>query len=114
MSYYHSRFDYFIFLDSFPEDSMSHAVPPPSPPFPMKSAFSPLVPPGVFPSAASRYALFQQQQQQQHTKRFLAAPYSGTGYLSTIIQSENDQMEANGNGDRCGSAGESQEWYEKL
>lgn len=45
---------------------------------------------------------------------FLAAPYSGTGYLSTIIQSENDQMESNGNGDRCGSAGESQEWYEKL
>lgn len=45
---------------------------------------------------------------------FLAAPYSGTGYLSTIIQSENDQMEANGNGDRCGSAGESQEWYDKL
>lgn len=87
---------------------MSISVPAPSPPFTMKSAFSPLVPPGVFPSAASRYALFQQQQQ-QHTKRFLAAPYSGTGYLSTIIQSENDQIEANGNGDRCGSAGESQE-----
>lgn len=93
------------------EDSMhSIAVPTPSPPFSMKSAFSPLVPPGVFnPAAASRYALFQQQQQQQHTKRFLAAPYSGTGYLSTIIQSENDQVESNGNGDRCGSTGESQE-----
>lgn len=59
------------------EDSMhSIAVPTPSPPFSMKSAFSPLVPPSVFNSAAaSRYALFQQQQ--QHTKRFLAAPYSG-------------------------------------
>lgn len=68
---------------------------PPSPPFPMKSAFSPLMPPGVFNTAASRYALLQQ----QHTKRFLAAPYSGTGYLSTIIQSENDQTDANGNGD---------------
>lgn len=126
------------------------SVPAPSPTFSMKSAFSPLVPPGVFnPAAANRYALFQQQQQQQHhhTKRkyftgipavcivnqtgnciefishtnpfkehlnmlsigFLAAPYSGTGYLSTIIQSENDQMDSNGNGDRCGSAGESQE-----
>lgn len=45
------------------------SVPAPSPTFPMKSAFSPLVPPGVFnPAAANRYALFQQQQQ-QHTKR---------------------------------------------
>lgn len=78
------------------EDSMhSISVPAPSPPFSMKSAFSPLVPPGVFPAAASRYALLQQQQQ----KRFLAAPYSGTGYLSTIIQSENDQIDTNGNGD---------------
>lgn len=54
------------------DDSMppSIAVPTPSPPtFSMKSAFSPLVPPGVFnPAAANRYALFQQQQQ-QHTKR---------------------------------------------
>lgn len=78
---------------------------PPSPPFPMKSAFSPLMPPGVFGTAASRYALLQQ----HHTKRFLAAPYSGTGYLSTIIQSENDQADANGNGERCGSGGDSQE-----
>lgn len=52
------------------DDSMAPiAVPAPSPPFSMKSAFSPLVPPGVFnPAAANRYALFQQQQQ-QHTKR---------------------------------------------
>lgn len=76
-----------------------------SPPFPMKSAFSPLMPPGVFNSAASRYALLQQ----QHTKRFLAAPYSGTGYLSTVIQSDGEQNDTNGNGDRCGSAGDSQE-----
>lgn len=91
------------------DDAMhSISVPAPSPPFSMKSAFSPLVPPGVFSSAAAnRYAIFQQQQ--QHTKRFLAAPYSGTGYLSTIIQSDGDQNESNGNGDRCGSAGESQE-----
>lgn len=90
-------------------DESMHSIPVPaqSPPFSMKSAFSPLVPPGVFSSAAaSRYALFQQQ---QHTKRFLAAPYSGTGYLSTIIQSESDANDTNGNGDRCGSAGESQE-----
>ena len=83
----------------------SISVPTPSPPFSMKSAFSPLVPPGVFNSAASRYALLQQ----QHTKRFLAAPYSGTGYLSTIIQSESEPSESNGNSDQCGSAGESQE-----
>lgn len=83
------------------EEMHSITLPVPSPPFSMKSAFSPLVPPGVFPSAASRYALLQQQQQQQqqHTKRFLAAPYSGTGYLSTIIQSENDQIDTNGNGE---------------
>lgn len=83
----------------------SISVPSLSPPFPMKSAFSPLMPPGVFNSAANRYALFQQQ---QHTKRFLAAPYSGTGYLSTVIQSESEQNE-NGNGERCGSGGDSQE-----
>lgn len=52
------------------------SVPAPSPTFPMKSAFSPLVPPGVFnPAAANRYALFQQQQQ-QHTKRKSFHPYS--------------------------------------
>lgn len=51
------------------------AVPAPSPTFPMKSAFSPLVPPGVFnPAAANRYALFQQQHQ-QHTKRKLCTHF---------------------------------------
>lgn len=88
------------------------AVPTQSPPFSVKSAFSPLVPPGVFSSAVvGRYPLFQQQQ--QHAKRFLAAPYTGTGFLSTIIQSDmSDQTDTNGNtnsAERCGSAGESQE-----
>lgn len=80
-----------------------------SPQFSVKSAFSPLVPPGVFSSAIGRYPMFQQ----QHTKRFLAAPYSGTGFLSTIIQSDgNDPItDANGNSstERCGSGGDSQE-----
>ncbi|KAJ6637450.1 Doublesex- and mab-3-related transcription factor A2 [Pseudolycoriella hygida] len=88
----------------------SMPVPAPSPPFSVKSAFSPLVPPVVFNSAVGRYPIFQQQQQQQQQhKRFLAAPYTGTGFLSTIIQSEPDQSETNGNGDRCGSGGDSQE-----
>lgn len=84
----------------------SMPLPAPSPPFSVKSAFSPLVPPGVFNTSVGRYPIFQQQQQH---KRFLAAPYSGTGFLSTIIQSEPDQSESNGNGDRCGSGGDSQE-----
>lgn len=80
-----------------------------SPQFSVKSAFSPLVPPGVFSSAIGRYPLFQQ----QHAKRFLAAPYSGTGFLSTIIQSDGSDhtTDANGNSaaERCGSGGDSQE-----
>lgn len=51
-----------------------------SPPFSLKSAFSPLMPPGAF-GAAARYPFLQQQ-----AKRFLSAPYSGTGYLPTVIQ----------------------------
>lgn len=88
-------------------DEALHPMANQSPPFSVKSAFSPLVPPGVFNSAVGRYPLFQQ----QHAKRFLAAPYTGTGFLSTIIQTETDQTDANGNtnSDRCGSAGESQE-----
>lgn len=90
---------------------------------PIKSAFSPLVPPGVFNAAAAvgRYPFLQQHQ--QHAKRFLSAPYSGTGFLSSIIQSANACSEAaaaaaavNGGGgvesncngnvsDRCGSGG---------
>lgn len=90
------------------DDAMhSITVPAPSPPFSVKSAFSPLVPPNVFNSAVGRYpALFQQ----QHAKRFLAAPYSGTGFLSTIIQSEQqNQSDSNTNPDRCGSAEDTQE-----
>lgn len=90
------------------DDAMhSITVPAPSPPFSVKSAFSPLVPPNVFNSAAvGRYPLFQQ----QHAKRFLAAPYSGTGFLSTIIQSEQqNQSDSNTNPDRCGSAEDTQE-----
>lgn len=83
----------------------------------VKSAFSPLMPPGVFGAATAvgRYPFLQQ----QHAKRFLAAPYSGTGFLSTIIQSAdpNDPTDANGNnsgaatasaaaGERCGSGAE--------
>ena len=84
------------------------ALPSQSPPFSVKSAFSPLVPPGVFTTATGvgRYPFIQQ----QHAKRFLAAPYSGTGFLSTIIQSDAEQTDTNGNNtERCGSANESQD-----
>ena len=57
----------------------------------MKSAFSPLLPPGSF-AAAGRYPFLQQQ-----AKRFLSAPYSGTGYLPTVLQ-EPEQNDNNGNG----------------
>ncbi|XP_059619820.1 doublesex- and mab-3-related transcription factor A2 [Phlebotomus argentipes] len=71
-------------------------VPSVSPPFSVKSAFSPLIPPAAFVSAAGgRYPFMPQQP--VATKRFLAAPYSGTGYLSTVIQSEPpEQIESNG------------------
>lgn len=68
----------------------------------MKSAFSPLCPPGAF-GPASRYPFLQHPSSQ--AKRFLAAPYSGTGYLSTILQEQSDQTDANGNT----SNGESQD-----
>ncbi|XP_055383596.1 doublesex- and mab-3-related transcription factor A2 [Condylostylus longicornis] len=72
--------------------AMNSIAPAPSPPFPLKSAFSPLVPPAaVFGSPTNRYSFMQ-----AHAKRFLAAPYTGTGYLSSIIQSESDQSESNG------------------
>ncbi|XP_049548211.1 doublesex- and mab-3-related transcription factor A2 [Anopheles darlingi] len=63
----------------------SISVPTPSPSFAVKSAFSPLMPSATFTSPTMRYS-FLQQQQAQHTKRFLSAPYSGTGYLSTVLQ----------------------------
>jgi len=73
----------------------STATPPhvsPSPPFPLKSAFSPLVPPVVFGSPTHRYHPFMQ----AHAKRFLTAPYAGTGYLTSSITSEIDQSDSNG------------------
>ncbi|GAB0088722.1 doublesex- and mab-3-related transcription factor A2 [Sergentomyia squamirostris] len=74
----------------------SICVPPVSPPFSVKSAFSPLLPPAAFVSSpGGRYPYMPQQP--VATKRFLAAPYSGTGYLSTVIQSEpSEQIESNG------------------
>lgn len=52
-----------------------------------KSAFSPLIPPAF---AANRYPFLQHQ-----AKRFLSAPYSGTGYLSSVL--EPDANDVNGN-----------------
>ncbi|KAG5672178.1 hypothetical protein PVAND_002328 [Polypedilum vanderplanki] len=53
-----------------------------------KSAFSPLMPPAF---AANRYPFLQHQ-----AKRFLSAPYSGTGYLSSVLEAA-DQNDVNGN-----------------
>lgn len=85
---------------------------PPSPPFPMKSAFSPLVPPAVFgsPTHPHRYHPFMQ----AHAKRFLSAPYAGTGYLPGVLSSSDiEQSESNGASgmalDRSSNAGDSQD-----
>ncbi|XP_064535806.1 doublesex- and mab-3-related transcription factor A2 [Drosophila montana] len=85
---------------------------PPSPPFPMKSAFSPLVPPAVFgsPTHPHRYHPFMQ----AHAKRFLSAPYAGTGYLPGVLSSADiEQSESNGASgmalDRSSNAGDSQD-----
>jgi len=83
---------------------------PPSPPFPMKSAFSPLVPPSVFGSPTHRYHPFMQ----AHAKRFLTAPYAGTGYLPGVLSAADiEQSESNGAGgiglDRTSNAGDSQD-----
>ncbi|XP_055524561.1 doublesex- and mab-3-related transcription factor A2 [Wyeomyia smithii] len=78
-------------------------VPAPSPPFPIKSAFSPLMPPGAFgaPAVSRGYSFLQAH---AHAKRFLSAPYSGTGYLSTVLQDpEQQQCDASGAG--SGAAG---------
>ncbi|XP_013097455.1 doublesex- and mab-3-related transcription factor A2 isoform X2 [Stomoxys calcitrans] len=89
----------------------AHSPPnvPPSPPFPLKSAFSPLVPPAaVFGSPTHRYPPFMQ----AHAKRFLAAPYAGTGYLPGVINpSDCEQSESNGGTsvDRNSNAGDSQD-----
>lgn len=82
---------------------------PPSPPFPLKSAFSPLVPPAaVFGSPTHRYPPFMQ----AHAKRFLTAPYAGTGYLQGVINpADVEQSESNGGTsvDRNSNAGDSQD-----
>ncbi|XP_037945803.1 doublesex- and mab-3-related transcription factor A2-like [Teleopsis dalmanni] len=80
---------------------------PPSPPFPLKSAFSPLVPPAVFGSPTHRYPPFMQ----AHAKRFLAAPYSGATYLPGVLAPDLEQSESNGGTslDRNSNAGDSQD-----
>uniref|UniRef100_A0A182PBK4 DMA domain-containing protein n=1 Tax=Anopheles epiroticus TaxID=199890 RepID=A0A182PBK4_9DIPT len=65
------------------------SVPAPSPSFTVKSAFSPLMPSGTFSSPTVRYSFLQQ----AHTKRFLSAPYTGTGYLRTILQDPDQQQQ---------------------
>lgn len=62
----------------------------------MKSAFSPLLPPAF--ASVGRYPFLQHQ-----AKRFLSAPYTGTGYLPTVL--EPDQNDVNGNS----NAGDSQD-----
>ncbi|ALC47170.1 dmrt99B [Drosophila busckii] len=97
-------------------EDMTQTPPPPqvpsSPPFPMKSAFSPLVPPTVFgsPTHPHRYHPFMQ----AHAKRFLSAPYAGTGYLPGVLSAADiEQSESNGANsmamDRCSNAGDSQD-----
>ncbi|XP_053678505.1 doublesex- and mab-3-related transcription factor A2 [Anopheles nili] len=75
------------------------SVPTPSPSFAVKSAFSPLMPSGTFSSPTVRYSFLQQ----AHTKRFLSAPYTGTGYLPTILQDpeQQHQSEQQGVGPNC-------------
>lgn len=76
--------------------------------FPIKSAFSPLVPSGLFGSPNPRYNLFQQ----HHSKRFLTAPYTGTGYMSSIIQSDTDTLEngtSTGGNESCDNFNENQD-----
>ncbi|XP_021702532.1 doublesex and mab-3 related transcription factor 3, truncated [Aedes aegypti] len=70
-------------------------IPTPSPPFSVKSAFSPLMPPGAFgaPAVSRGYSFLQAQ---AHAKRFLTAPYSGTGYLPTVLQDPEQQQSADG------------------
>lgn len=58
----------------------------------MKSAFSPLCPANVF---ASRYPYLQQSTQ---VKRFLAAPYTGTGFLTTVLQDQEPTTDSGENG----------------
>ncbi|KAH8419115.1 hypothetical protein KR222_005594 [Zaprionus bogoriensis] len=95
-----------------PPPPTSQQAVPTSPPFPMKSAFSPLVAPAVFgsPTHPHRYHPFMQ----AHAKRFLSAPYAGTGYLPGVLSNADlEQSESNGAGgiamDRTSNAGDSQD-----
>ncbi|KAL7018177.1 hypothetical protein ACKWTF_010660 [Chironomus riparius] len=54
-----------------------------------KSAFSPLIPPAF---TANRYPFLQHQ-----AKRFLSAPYTGTGYLSSVLEAEQNDVNGNSN-----------------
>jgi hypothetical protein len=56
-----------------------------------KSAFSPLMPPAF---AANRYPFLQHQ-----AKRFLSAPYTGTGYLSSVLEADQNDVNGNSNAD---------------
>jgi hypothetical protein len=53
----------------------------------LKSAFSPLIPASFSP--ISRYPFNIQQQQ---TKRFLSVPYSGTGYIPTLLEADQNDV----------------------
>jgi doublesex- and mab-3-related transcription factor 4/5 len=64
-----------------------------------KSAFSPLIPPAF---TANRYPFLQHQ-----AKRFLSAPYSGTGFLSSVL--EPDQNDVNGNSNANAATADTQE-----
>lgn len=54
-----------------------------------KSAFSPLIPPAF---TSNRYPFLQHQ-----AKRFLSAPYSGTGYLSSVLEADTNDVNGNSN-----------------
>ncbi|XP_055586978.1 doublesex- and mab-3-related transcription factor A2 [Uranotaenia lowii] len=75
-------------------------LPNPTSPFAMKSAFSPLLPPGAFgaPAVSRSYSSFLQAHQAHAAKRFLSAPYAGTGYLPTVLQDQQEQQGEHANG----------------
>lgn len=60
-------------------------------PFAIKSAFSPLCQTNAF---GARYPYLQHASPQM--KRFLSAPFSGTGFLSTVLQDHDQPDTSNG------------------
>lgn len=84
---------------------------PPTSPFPLKSAFSPLVPPtSVFNSNTHRYSTFMQ----GHAKRFLSTSFANSNYMNSAINSTIDieQSESNSGAplsDHISNAGDSQD-----